>query len=124
MHEPLKTFKGPTCRSEWRRGRPACGHCENCAWETANSAATAGDAPVPVGDPSRPEPMRVGPYAYGWHPTAAAHAPVYQQMPRPTDGAFTIPYVQSHAGCICPPGANRDCEAPLCPRKNHLKAKE
>ncbi len=20
-------------------------------------------------------------------------------------------------GCICPPGANKDCEAPLCPRK-------
>jgi len=20
-------------------------------------------------------------------------------------------------GCICPPGANKDCEAPMCPRK-------
>lgn len=20
-------------------------------------------------------------------------------------------------GCICPPGANKDCEAPLCPRR-------
>lgn len=24
-------------------------------------------------------------------------------------------------GCICPPGANLTCEAPLCPRKNPLK---
>lgn len=24
-------------------------------------------------------------------------------------------------GCICPPGANKDCEAPLCPRRNPLK---
>ena len=23
-------------------------------------------------------------------------------------------------GCICPPGANKDCENPLCPRKNQL----
>jgi hypothetical protein len=22
-------------------------------------------------------------------------------------------------GCICPPGANRDCENPACPRKAH-----
>jgi hypothetical protein len=22
-------------------------------------------------------------------------------------------------GCICPPGANRDCESPSCPRKPH-----
>lgn len=26
-----------------------------------------------------------------------------------------IPMIQS--GCICPPGANRDCENPSCPRK-------
>ncbi len=26
------------------------------------------------------------------------------------------------AGCICPPGANLTCEAPWCPRKNHLTA--
>lgn len=22
-------------------------------------------------------------------------------------------------GCICPPGANKDCENPLCPRKGY-----
>lgn len=22
-----------------------------------------------------------------------------------------------HAGCICPPGANKECENPSCPRK-------
>lgn len=27
-------------------------------------------------------------------------------------------------GCICPPGANRDCENPACPRKNWHAAKE
>ena len=25
-------------------------------------------------------------------------------------------------GCICPPGANKDCENPLCPRKNPARA--
>lgn len=24
-------------------------------------------------------------------------------------------------GCICPPGANKDCERPDCPRKNPMK---
>jgi len=27
---------------------------------------------------------------------------------------------QVPTGCICPPGANKDCEAPMCPRKNNL----
>jgi hypothetical protein len=22
-------------------------------------------------------------------------------------------------GCICPPGSNKDCESPVCPRKPH-----
>lgn len=32
-----------------------------------------------------------------------------------------MPIGQVHVmpiGCICPPGANRDCERPDCPRKN------
>ena len=24
---------------------------------------------------------------------------------------------ENHFGCICPPGANKDCQNPLCPRK-------
>ncbi len=24
-------------------------------------------------------------------------------------------------GCICPPGANKDCENPICPRRNPFK---
>lgn len=50
-----------------------------------------------------------------WHgvipPTADQHVGNYQFTPLPT-------------GCICPPGANRDCENPNCPRKNHLNPKE
>lgn len=30
-------------------------------------------------------------------------------------GRLDLPLVQR--GCICPPGSNRDCENPLCPRK-------
>lgn len=56
--------------------------------------------------------------------TCAKIPSFYQPMPRPADGVFTIPQTSHQMGCICPPGANRDCEAPLCPRKNHLKAKE
>lgn len=30
----------------------------------------------------------------------------------------TAPSVQINPmGCICPPGANKDCESPVCPRK-------
>lgn len=34
------------------------------------------------------------------------------------------PYISGPVpiGCICPPGANKDCERPDCPRKNHMKA--
>jgi len=32
-----------------------------------------------------------------------------------------IPVTQPY-GCICPPTSEKTCEAPNCPRKNHLKA--
>lgn len=32
---------------------------------------------------------------------------------------FTIP--STPLGCICPAGANRDCENPTCPRKDNSK---
>ena len=31
--------------------------------------------------------------------------------------ACAVKFVPQPMGCICPPGANRDCENPLCPRK-------
>lgn len=34
------------------------------------------------------------------------------ENPMPTYMPFTIP-----VGCICPPGANKECENPTCPRK-------
>lgn len=32
---------------------------------------------------------------------------------------FAAPLYQSdtRSGCVCPPGANKDCENPFCPRK-------
>lgn len=30
------------------------------------------------------------------------------------------PWIAPSPGCICPPGANKECEAPACPRKNYL----
>lgn len=27
-----------------------------------------------------------------------------------------------YMGCICPAGANKDCEAPMCPRRNPIKS--
>lgn len=43
-----------------------------------------------------------------------------QQLPvLPPQPVFSPAVVQ---GCVCPPGANKDCENPSCPRRNHLKA--
>jgi hypothetical protein len=28
--------------------------------------------------------------------------------------------VMQPVGCICPPGANKECENPACPRKSHV----
>ena len=36
-----------------------------------------------------------------------------------TTEPFT-PHIPYQMGCICPPGANKDCESPVCPRKNHF----
>lgn len=41
----------------------------------------------------------------------------------PPPGAVVMPHNPPLIGCICPPGANKDCEAPMCPRQNHLKSK-
>lgn len=35
----------------------------------------------------------------------------------PQPGARTVLPPPVPPGCICPPGANLTCEAPLCPRK-------
>ncbi len=44
-------------------------------------------------------------------PRCKAAAATTQPMPMPAPQPF---------GCICPPGANRDCENPFCPRKAPL----
>ena len=42
------------------------------------------------------------------------HWPNYYPPAQPaTFQVTTTPVV----GCVCPPGANKDCENPLCPRK-------
>jgi len=46
-------------------------------------------------------------YCYSCNP------PVYMLPPQPV---FPPP------GCVCPPTSEKTCEAPMCPRKNHLKA--
>jgi hypothetical protein len=50
--------------------------------------------------------------------TPAGDPPPYQPWP---SYPGTI-YQPTPVGCICPPGANKECERPDCPRKNHLKA--
>lgn len=42
--------------------------------------------------------------------------------PPPNTGSGVQPAPQP-MGCICPPGANLTCEAPLCPRRNPLAGK-
>jgi len=41
-------------------------------------------------------------------------------LPGPLPLMQPMPMAPQPMGCICPPGANKDCEAPLCPRKNHF----
>jgi len=50
-------------------------------------------------------------------------APQYAPNPFPLPpGAQPVPaYTPPPMGCICPPGANKDCENPACPRQNHNK---
>lgn len=85
---------------------------------------------------------RIPPYTCGWTPLdpwpGGAYPPNWQQpnpwppvAPIPTVWPGVIPpatdqhvgnyqFIPLPTGCICPPGANRDCENPTCPRKNHL----
>lgn len=35
----------------------------------------------------------------------------------PPQQPFVWPFPSPVMGCVCPPGANRDCENPACPRK-------
>lgn len=45
-----------------------------------------------------------------WHQTCSRSPCLRAQVAQP---AYTPPPL----GCICPPGANKDCESPCCPRK-------
>lgn len=38
--------------------------------------------------------------------------------------APNLVYTPPQMGCICPPGANRDCESPACPRQNRSNPTE
>lgn len=38
--------------------------------------------------------------------------------------AFSTAFPQPQIGCICPPGANKECERPDCPRRNLLNTKD
>lgn len=52
---------------------------------------------------------------YGWEsPYPAAPFPAPYLPPQP---------ILYPVGCICPPGANKDCARPDCPRKNALDFK-
>lgn len=45
------------------------------------------------------------------------HWPAPQLIPQPTTyWPMALPSIQQ-IGCICPAGANKDCESPVCPRK-------
>ena len=45
------------------------------------------------------------------HQVHECHAPWPPNFPIPQT------YIPQPMGCICPPGANKECENPLCPRK-------
>ena len=46
-----------------------------------------------------------------------------EYAPSPADrGDGCRPVEFASMGCICPPGANKECEAPLCPRKPSPRA--
>jgi len=49
-----------------------------------------------------------------WRYAAQSHQfPLVPQMPFFREAMQPI-------GCICPPGANKECENPACPRKSHI----
>lgn len=41
-----------------------------------------------------------------------------QQVPLHPAVQGWVPVAPAAVGCICPPGANKECENPVCPRKN------
>ena len=55
---------------------------------------------------------RICPYCGNAVPVGGAHYCPSMNMQGP------IRVDPQPMGCICPPGANKDCEAPHCPRKN------
>lgn len=56
---------------------------------------------------------------YGWCWQCSNMGPVYYPSHQPVASPYHWP---APMGCICPAGANKDCEAPLCPRRNPAKA--
>lgn len=61
--------------------------------------------------------MTVLPHYYPTHPGVYPQPSIIPQPTTywPTSVPNTLPMIQH--GCICPAGANKDCENPVCPRK-------
>ena len=43
----------------------------------------------------------------------------YYPSTNPMPNQINYPIYMAPTGCICPPGANKECENPTCPRKPH-----
>jgi hypothetical protein len=71
-----------------------------------------GDTVISAGapEPPRTKPCHVGASPCPYCATSLPSQPLYYPTPAPLRSM----------GCICPPGANKECEAPMCPRKNYL----
>ena len=65
--------------------------------------------------------LQSGPLCHHLYPVGTLHScqaqPVRQFAPYgpdPRDGCQPVGLTR---GCICPPGANKECQAPMCPRQ-------
>lgn len=65
---------------------------------------------VPVPGSAADVPCVHGVYGY----CAMCHMGVWPSQPVTTPVGAPLPM-----GCICPPGANKECENPMCPRKGY-----
>ena len=50
-------------------------------------------------------------------PTAGNIPWPYYPQTNPMPNQINYPIYMVPTGCICPPGANKECENPICPRK-------
>lgn len=65
--------------------------------------------------PIPPTPPTMNPV---YTPPTAGNIPwPYYPPTNPMPSQINYPIYLAPAGCICPPGANKECENPTCPRK-------